>query len=94
MNLNKNRIIKDVHRSAAISENQSAKIVETILEIIKKTLESDEDVVIAGFGKFIIKDNSKRRGLKQEDSNAYIPELRKAVTFKSSPVLIKKINKI
>ena len=92
MSLNKNRIIKDVHKFADLSGNKSAKIVEATLEIIKKTLESNENVVISGFGKFFIKDNSKRRGLRQKDNNAYIPDVRKVVTFKCSPVLVKKIN--
>jgi integration host factor subunit alpha len=36
--------------------------VESLLEIIKQTLESGEDVLISGFGKFCLKDKRKRKG--------------------------------
>ena len=92
MSLTKNRIIKDVHRSADLTKSQSVKTVESAIEIIKKTLESDEDVLISGFGKFFIKENSKR-GCGKHKGNGYIPGAKKVVAFKCSPVLIKKINK-
>jgi len=37
-------------------------LVESVLDIIKRTLASGEDVLISGFGKFCVKDNGKRRG--------------------------------
>jgi integration host factor subunit alpha len=93
MSLNKDRIIKDVHRISELTGSQSAKCVETTLEIIKKTLESNEDVLISGFGKFSIKDNTKPRGISCLRNNAYIPGAKRVVSFKCSPVLEKKINK-
>jgi integration host factor subunit alpha len=93
MNLNKDRIIKDVHRISELNSAKSARCVETTLEIIKKTLESNEDVLISGFGKFFIKDNTKPRGLSCIRNNAYIPGAQKVVSFRCSPVLEKKINK-
>jgi len=36
--------------------------VESLLEIIKQTLESGEDVLISGFGKFYVKDKREKRG--------------------------------
>jgi len=36
--------------------------VESLLEIIKQTLESGEDVLISGFGKFCVRDKKKRPG--------------------------------
>jgi len=92
MSLNKDRIIKNVHKNVALTGTKSAKTVETTLEIIKKALESNEDVLISGFGKFSIEENSKRRGSKALNSNAYIPEAKKVVTFRCSPVLVKKLN--
>ena len=92
MSLTKNRIIKKIQKDVGLTRAQSLKSVETTLEILKKTLESDEDVLISGFGKFHIKDNSKPRAGNHLSGNEYIPEAKKVVTFKSSPVLIKKIN--
>ncbi|MDB9822867.1 HU family DNA-binding protein [Deltaproteobacteria bacterium] len=93
MSLNKNRIIKDVHKKIEMTGCQSAKSVDATFEIIKNTLESNEDVLITGFGKFYIEDNFKRRGSRYINSNAYIPEAKKVVTFRCSPVLVEKLNK-
>lgn len=92
MSLTKSRIIQSVHKVADLTSSQSVKTVETTLEIIKKTLESNEGVLISGFGKFVIKKNSKPRNGNFKNGNAYMPEAKKIVTFRCSPALIKKIN--
>ena len=92
MSLTKNRIVKDIQKSVHLPRSQSIKFIETTLEIIKGALESDEEVLISGFGKFSRKDNNKRRGGNPISGNAYIPDAKKVVTFKCSPVLMKKIN--
>ena len=43
-----------------LSRKESSEVVETLLEIMKKTLESGEDVLISGFGKFCVKDKRRR----------------------------------
>jgi integration host factor subunit alpha len=93
MSINKERIIQDVRRTVVLSEKKSARSVETTLEIIKRTLGSNEDVLISGFGKFMIEKNSKRRGSRLTNSNAYIPGVKKVVTFWCSPSLIRKLNR-
>ena len=44
-----------------IPKTRSLKLVESILEIIKSTLESGEDVLISGFGKFYMKVKGEQR---------------------------------
>jgi len=36
-------------------------VVESLLEVIKKTLENGEDVLISGFGTFCVKEKMERR---------------------------------
>jgi len=93
MSMNKESIIKNVCRTVSLPETKSAKSVETTLEIMKKTLESNEDVLISGFGKFMIEKNSKRRRIRCTNSNAYIAGAKKVVTFWCSPSLVKKLNR-
>ena len=50
--LTKADIISDIQIKNRYILNRSTEIVETLLEIIKHTLESGEDVMISGFGKF------------------------------------------
>lgn len=46
----------------AQTRNKSIEITETLLEVIKSTLESGEGVLVSGFGKFCIKDKDERKG--------------------------------
>jgi integration host factor subunit alpha len=90
--------LKKVHLVDAISElngypkNKSADIVETLLEIIKRTLESGEDVLISGFGKFCVKDKRERLGRNPATGGPLILKPRKVVTFRCSLTLRDKLN--
>jgi integration host factor subunit alpha len=66
--------------------------LEFILEYFKKTLESGEDILISGFGKFCVKNKNERRGRYSQTTNDLPPYDRRVVTFKCSPVLKKKLN--
>jgi integration host factor subunit alpha len=70
----------------------SFEIIETILEIIKRTLESGEDVLISGFGKFCVKEKRGRRGRNPATGQEMILKPRKVVTFRCSATLKEKIN--
>jgi integration host factor subunit alpha len=52
MTLTKKRIIDSIQIHCGYSKDRSMKLVEALVEIIKSTLESGEDVLITGFGKF------------------------------------------
>ena len=62
MSLTREHTINSVHIHLGLPKNRSAEIVECVLEIIKKSLEDGEDVLISGFGKFCVRDKGKRRG--------------------------------
>ncbi len=65
----------------------STRLVESLLEIIKHTLESGEDVLITGFGKFCVKDKKKRNGWNPKSGENLMLRARRIVRFKSSVVL-------
>ena len=60
--LTKADIISIIQSEDGYSLKRSSDIVETLLEIIKRKLESGKDVLISGFGKFRVKDKKERRG--------------------------------
>ena len=66
MALTKADIIEVVYKEIGLPKNQCTELVETLLEIIKGTLESGEDVLISGFGKFCVKEKKERRGRNQQ----------------------------
>ena len=71
---------------------QASRHVEFLLEHFKKTLESGEDILISGFGKFCVKEKNSRRGRHSQTANDLLAYGRRVVTFKCSPVFRKKLN--
>ena len=62
MTLTKADIIEDILKLYAFTRSKSADLTESILEIIKHSLESGREFLISGFGKFCVKEKKKRRG--------------------------------
>jgi integration host factor subunit alpha len=93
MTLTKAQIVESIQNHLGLPKNRSAQIVESLLEIIKKTLENGEDVLVSGFGKFCVKEKKERRGRNPANGNDLMLAPRKVVTFKCSGVLRDKINK-
>ena len=56
MTLTKAQIVESIHNQTDFSKNKSLLIVETLLEIIKSALASDDDVLISGFGRFCVRE--------------------------------------
>ena len=93
MALTKNHIIDSIQNSIGYPRNKSVELTETLLEIIKKTLEGGEDIMISGFGKFCVKEKKQRRGRNPATGEDMMLEPRKVVTFTCSGKLREKINK-
>jgi integration host factor subunit alpha len=55
MGLTKAKIVEAVPEQIGYTKNQSVNTIETLLELIKRSLESGEDVLVSGFGKFCLK---------------------------------------
>jgi integration host factor subunit alpha len=91
MALTKNEIVESMN-DLGFTKKQSVEIIETLLEIMKSTLEKGEDVLISGFGKFCIKRKKERRGRNPATGTDLILKERKVVTFKCSGKLRNKIN--
>jgi integration host factor subunit alpha len=92
MTLTKAQIVESVRNQTDILMNKSSEIVEILLEIIKSTLASGEDVLISGFGKFCVKEKAERKGRSPATGEDMMLEPRKVVTFKCSGKLRNKIN--
>jgi len=91
MALTKNDIVTSIH-DVGFTKKKSVEIIESLLEIIKSTLEKNEDVLISGFGKFCVKQKKQRRGRNPATGDDLMLEERKVVTFKCSGKLRDQIN--
>lgn len=92
MTLTKDHIINTIHDQLDLTKNRSAQLVESILEIMKTTMENGEDMLISGFGKFCVKDKRERRGRNPQTGEDLMLGSRRVVIFKCSKVLREKIN--
>ena len=92
MTLTKAHIIESVSSQTVLTKKQSIETVETLLEIIKNTLESGEDVLVSGFGKFCVKAKKERRGRNPATGDDLMLAPRKVVIFKCSGKVRDKIN--
>jgi len=92
MALTKHDIVEQIQAGLGFPKNRSVEITETLLEIIKSTLVSGEDVLVSGFGKFCVKDKKERKGRNPATGEDAILPARRVVTFKCSGKLRGKIN--
>jgi integration host factor subunit alpha len=90
--LTKNDIVEAVAKEFGFPKMQSVGLVETLLEIIKKTLVTGEDVLVSGFGKFRVREKNQRRGRNPATGSDLMLRPRRVVTFKCSGKLRKRIN--
>ena len=94
MALTKENIIDTVYEETLLPKSRSRDVVERLLEIIKGTLETGEDILISGFGKFQVKEKNSRIGRNPATGEAMQLAGRRVVTFKCSGNLRNKINGI
>ena len=92
MTLTKSQIIEEVRANNRLTKKQSSETIEALLEIMKETLASGEDVLISGFGKFCVKNKKERRGRNPATGEDMILNARKVITFKCSGKLRERVN--
>jgi integration host factor subunit alpha len=92
MTVTKVHIIEAIAEQIGFPKNHSSEIVETLLEIIKSALESGQDVLISGFGKFCVNEKKERLGRNPATGEDMLLPARRVVTFKCSGNLRDKID--
>jgi integration host factor subunit alpha len=92
MGLTKADIITSVQQEFNLTKKQSIEKVEALLEIMKSSLASGEDVLISGFGKFSVNEKGARKGRNPATGEDLMLKPRRVVTFKASGKLREKLN--
>ena len=92
MTLTKADIIERIYTSTGLPKNRSSELVDALIEIMKRTLENGEDVLISGFGKFCVKEKMQRRGRNPQTGGDLMLDARRVVTFRCSGALRNKLN--
>ena len=90
--MTKAELAEKVYEKAGYSRRDATEIVETMLEIIKESLEQGEKVKLSGFGNFVVRAKRERAGRNPQTKQAITITTRKVVTFKASQILKKSVN--
>ncbi len=85
-------LIDSLYKQLGLSKARSTNVIESLLEIVKKILESGEDVLISGFAKFCVKEKGRRRGRNPQTGEVLMLDARRLVTFRCSGRLRDRIN--
>lgn len=74
------------------SPSEAKDTIEHLLEIMKSTLASGENVMISGFGKFQVNEKAPREGRNPATDEEMMLKGRRVVTFKCAGILRDRIN--
>ena len=91
MSMTKVDIVESLCEKTSIQKKDSARIVESLFEIIKSEFAKGNNVNISGFGKWSVLKKKARKGRNPQTGEAMMITARKVVTFKPSIVLKKKL---
>ena len=92
MALTKAEIVKAIVEKAGFQRNKAIDTFEILMEIIKGSLASGEDVMVSRFGKFCVRDKGARKGRNPATGEDIILGARRVVTFRCSDSFRDKIN--
>lgn len=92
MTLTKADIFEAVAKQNGYTNKRAFEVVEILLEIIKRTLESGEDIMIIGFGRFCFNEKKARMVWNLAVREVMMLAAKKVITFRCSPKLRDKIN--
>lgn len=87
-------LAETIYTQVGLSRNESADLLETVLERMAATLQAGESVKISGFGTFSIRQKGRRVG-RNPKTGEEVPILpRRVLVFRPSHVLKARINGI
>ena len=91
--LTRNDLTEAVYREIGLSRTESAILVEEVLNEVIDTLEKGENVKIAGFGSFTLRDKPTRMGRNPKTGEEVPIEPRRVLSFRASSMLKDRLNK-
>ena len=92
MNITKAQLSESVHKQTGLTKSMSARLVNSIFDIMKGVLADGEEILISGFGKFCVSAREVKGQvlLEGEETARYLV---KKIVFKCSPLFRERINR-
>lgn len=76
-----------IHRKVGLSRNESARLVESILDHMSASLVGGSNVKISGFGTFVLRDKGERVGRNPKTGVEVPISPRRVMTFRASQTM-------
>jgi integration host factor subunit alpha len=85
-------IVDKIYEKVGFPKKEVAKIVETVFDMIKETLQREDKILVSGFGNFVIRNKRARRGRNPQTGGRIEITPRRILMFKPSPMLKARLN--
>lgn len=85
-------VIEAIYEKLHLPRKAIAKVVDSVFDIIRETLQQEDKLLISGFGDFIIRNKKARRGRNPQTGSDMVISPRRILTFKPSPLFKASLN--
>jgi integration host factor subunit alpha len=85
-------VIETICEKLDLPRKEVGRVVESVFDIIKETLQQEDKLMVSGFGDFIIRNKKARRGRNPKTGSDMVISPRRILTFKSSPIFKASLN--
>ncbi|MBR2987723.1 MAG: HU family DNA-binding protein [Clostridia bacterium] len=89
--MTKKELIEIVAEGTDLPKTKAAEAVNTLITAIENALLAGDDVVLAGFGTFKVKERAERKGVNPQTKESVVIPATKVPTFKPGKALKEKI---
>jgi integration host factor subunit alpha len=92
MAVTKADVVKLLTQREVLKRKEAKKAVDCLIESMKRTLASGDDLLISGFGKFSVRQRGHKRVRNPRTGDEFLMQPRRVVSFRVSPVLRRRVN--
>ena len=90
--LTKAKLADLLHERVGITKKDAGEMVDEVFRLMRGALADGDKVKISGFGNFVVRDKSARRGRNPQTNEEIVIARRRVLTFKPSQVLRSTLN--
>ena len=90
--MTKRELVEKLQNVTGFTLKESADLFDSVMQIIKETLERGENIKVSGFGNFEVRIKAMRQGRNPQTGGALTISSRRVLVFKPSNLLKQAIN--
>ena len=90
--MTKTDVVENLHEKLNLPRKEIAKVVDSVFDMIRETLQHEDKLMVSGFGDFIIRNKKARRGRNPQTGSDIVISPRRILTFKPSTLFKASLN--